>query len=98
LQLAWRERYLDDEPFLASIVTKYDSRKHGALTKDTLMKHNIFWHHPPQFRESRDVLSCFENFERVLASMLTEHVRIFVKRVALGDTVGIRFFFRMFET
>jgi hypothetical protein len=78
--LAFRERAVDDECFFISIDTKFD-KGNGELTKEALMAHNFYEYKPPQFREYEDISAAFNQFQLLLAKMLTDHIKEFKHRL-----------------
>jgi hypothetical protein len=86
-KLAWRERYIDDEPFLLCVKTEYDEDEVGEVSVEKLVENNT-WHLPPQYKKEGPVLEAFRRFQKELSALLFEHVSNFAERMASAEKVG----------
>jgi len=58
------------------------------MSKERIADNNLLWHLPPQFRSNKQVTGAFVQFQKVLSSMLMDHIAEFPKRIAERDKVN----------
>jgi hypothetical protein len=76
--LIWRERYIDDEPFLLCVKAEHDEGVDSNVSVEKLMDNNT-WHLPPQYKKDGLVLDTFRRFQKELSELLIGHVSDFTK-------------------
>lgn len=78
-QFTLRERFLDDECYVVSMKTHYDSGL-GPITKRAIMKHNMITRIPSVHLENEEVKFAFEEFKLSLARIHKKHISDFEQR------------------
>lgn len=63
--------------------SKYDKAL-GSMTKERIVDNNLHVHIPAHLQGNRLITGVFENFQRELAFLLSDHIAMFDKRLIDG--------------